>query len=92
MTFHISEALLIERAIVVSGTILLFGLVSIGGLLLLRRIMSADVRRRSAEPAIAQEYERQVADREREAIMTRIRLAIESDGVQPRTEELETTR
>jgi len=37
MTFHISQALVIERTIVISITILLFGLVSIGGLWLLRR-------------------------------------------------------
>jgi hypothetical protein len=37
MTFYISEMLLVERAIVVSATILLFGLVSTGGLWLLRR-------------------------------------------------------
>jgi hypothetical protein len=38
MTFHISQALLIERTIVLSVTIALFGLTAIGGLLLLRRI------------------------------------------------------
>jgi|SRR5579862_214126 len=39
MTFHISEALLIERALFVSSMILIFGFVSIGGLYLLRRRM-----------------------------------------------------
>ena len=39
MTFHISQSLLIERTIVISITILLFGLISIGGLWLLRRII-----------------------------------------------------
>jgi hypothetical protein len=39
MTFHISQALLIERTIVISVTIVLFGMLSIGGLLLLRRII-----------------------------------------------------
>lgn len=44
MTFHISQELLFERAIVVWATILLFGLVSIGGLWLWRRLsLSADV-------------------------------------------------
>ena len=39
MTFHISQSLLIERTIVISITILLFGLISIGGLWLLRRVI-----------------------------------------------------
>jgi hypothetical protein len=39
MTFHISEALLIERALFVSSMILIFGFMSIGGLYLLRRRM-----------------------------------------------------
>jgi hypothetical protein len=37
ITFHISETLLVERALVVIATILIFGLISIGGLYLLRR-------------------------------------------------------
>jgi hypothetical protein len=37
MTFHISQALLIERTLVISVTILLFGILSIGSLLLWRR-------------------------------------------------------
>ena len=37
MTFHISEALLIERALFVTAMILIFGFMSIGGLYLLRR-------------------------------------------------------
>jgi|HubBroStandDraft_1064217.scaffolds.fasta_scaffold649655_2 hypothetical protein len=37
MTFHISEALLMERALFVGAMILIFGLISIGGLYLLRR-------------------------------------------------------
>ena len=37
MTFHISEALLIERTLFVSSMILIFGFMSIGGLYLLRR-------------------------------------------------------
>jgi hypothetical protein len=42
MTFHISEALLIERALFVAAMILIFGLISIGGLYLLRlRMMPA---------------------------------------------------
>jgi hypothetical protein len=36
MTFHIGEALLIERAITIAVTIVAFGLMSIGGLYLLR--------------------------------------------------------
>ena len=39
MTFHISEALLIERTLFVSSMILIFGFMSIGGLYLLRRRM-----------------------------------------------------
>jgi hypothetical protein len=39
MTFHINEALLIERALFVAAMILIFGLISIGGLYLLRRRM-----------------------------------------------------
>jgi hypothetical protein len=41
MTFHIGEALLIERAVFVAAVILIFGLVSIGGLYLLRRRTAA---------------------------------------------------
>jgi hypothetical protein len=39
MTFHISDALLIERALFVAAMILIFGLISIGGLYLLRQRM-----------------------------------------------------
>jgi hypothetical protein len=39
MTFHISESLLIERALFISSMIVMFGLISIGGLYLLRRRM-----------------------------------------------------
>jgi hypothetical protein len=45
MKFEISQALLIERTIVVSATILLFGLVSIGGLWLWRRHVEKHERR-----------------------------------------------
>jgi len=38
MSFHISQELLLERAIVIWTTILLFGIVSIGGLWLWRRM------------------------------------------------------
>jgi uncharacterized protein YneF (UPF0154 family) len=44
MTFHISEALLFERAIVVCVTILLFGVVSIGGLWLWRKSYERNAR------------------------------------------------
>ena len=44
MKFEISQALLIERTIVVCATILLFGLVSIGGLWLWRRLTSGNMR------------------------------------------------
>jgi len=39
MTFHISEGLLIERALFVAAMILVFGLISIGGLYVLRQRM-----------------------------------------------------
>ena len=51
MKFEISQALLIERTIVVSATILLFGLVSIGGLWLWRRHAERHERPNSKVPA-----------------------------------------
>jgi hypothetical protein len=54
MTFHISEALLIERALFVAAMILIFGLISIGGLYLLRRrIMPARNTAPSLQEALA---------------------------------------
>ena len=57
MTFHITQALVIERAIVISTTILLFGLLSIGGLSLWRRFAAAtfpaNAQRTNPAPAAA---------------------------------------
>jgi hypothetical protein len=57
-TIHISEALLLERAIVVSAVILIFGFISIGGLWLLRRRLASSISVRTAtksEPSIQEQ-------------------------------------
>ena len=83
MSFHISQELLLERAIVVWATIVLFGLVSIGGLWLWRKYQHRGLRQQPANqtPASADTTGR-VADME--LILAGIRRIIEEE---PRSRE-----
>jgi hypothetical protein len=83
MSFHISQELLFERAIVVWATILLFGLVSIGGLWILRKYQSRGLRQQPAiqTPATAHMTSR---DADMEVILAGIRRLMEEE---PRSRE-----
>jgi hypothetical protein len=97
MTFHISEALLIERTLFVAAMILMFGFLSIGGLYLLRRRMmparsSASSLQDALAPAGKDEAEAIVRFIERLSGGGRVELAVREPQSQTHQEVAPSTR